>query len=57
MGQFCYKSACCQQYLGWKALRDMNKKGVYTPVQISEHIDKYWDKLDIQSDTANNKLR
>ena len=31
----------------------MNKKGVYTPVQISQLVDKYWDKLDQQSDATN----
>ena len=27
-----------------KALKEMNSKGIYTPEQISDSVDKYWKK-------------
>ena len=27
-----------------KALKEMNSKGIYTPEQISDNVDKYWNK-------------
>ena len=36
MGAYCVQNSCAQDMIKWKKLKDMNKKGVYTPEQIEE---------------------
>ena len=41
---FCANTSCGQAFIKNKALREMNKKGIYTPEQIDDKVDKYWIK-------------
>ena len=36
MGAACAQTSCGQSFIKWKALKEMNKKGIYSPDQISE---------------------
>ena len=41
----CAQTSCGVKYINWKVLIEMNKRGVYTPEQIVEHVDKAWEKV------------
>ena len=45
MGAACAQTTCGQKVIKWKALREMNAKGVYTPEQLSDNTDYYWNKV------------
>ena len=45
MGAQCAQTSCGQAIIKWKALKEMNSKGVYTPEQISDNTDYYWNKV------------
>ena len=42
MGASCANTSCGRAYIEWKALKEMNEKGIYTPEQISGVVDKFW---------------
>ena len=39
----------------WQALKEMNKKGIYSPEQINDTVDKNWDSVNPDGDTIVNK--
>ena len=46
MGTMCAQSSCGKKYISWKALKEMNARGVYTPEQIQEQVDKALEVID-----------
>ena len=52
MGQACAQTSCGQYIIKMKALKEMNTKGIYTPEQISDNVDKYWNKYASSSDAS-----
>ena len=42
MGAYCAQTSCGQAYIKWKTIREMNARGIYTPEQITDTVDKYW---------------
>ena len=51
----CANTSCGQAFIKWKALKEMNAKGVYTPEQLQEYVDNAWDKHNPDGDTFTNK--
>ena len=45
MGTMCAQTSCGVKYINWKVLKEMNSRGVYTPEQIQEQVDKAWAKI------------
>ena len=39
----CSETSCGQEYIKWRALKQLNVQGVYTPEQIKECVDYYWN--------------
>ena len=54
MGAACAQTSCGQAYVEWKALKEMNKNGVYPPNQIEKEVDSYWGKV-VGNDTFADK--
>ena len=44
MGAQCAQTSCGQSFIKWKALKEMNSKGVYTPEQVTENTEYYWNR-------------
>ena len=44
MGAACAQTSCGQYIIKQKALREMSSKGIYTPEQITDSVDKHWAK-------------
>ena len=42
---FCAQTSCGKAYMKWKTIKEMNAKGIYTPEQITDTIDKNWDAV------------
>ena len=57
----CCAYACCcgccsgRSYPQWAALREMNKKGVYTPDQVREATQKAWINYNPGAEVSVNK--
>ena len=43
MGAMCANTACGKKLVEWKALREMNKKGIFTPEQVNDEVEKNWN--------------
>ena len=52
---FCAQTACGKKYAEFSALKEMNKKGVYTPEQIEGVVEKQWKKHNGEDNTFVNK--
>ena len=39
----CAATPCGQMYIEYKALKELNMKGIYPPNQIQEVVDKNWN--------------
>ena len=51
----CAQTSCGKAYIEWKALKEMNKKGIYPPNQIEKEVDTYWNKIVGKDETFANK--
>ena len=40
MAGACARTSCGEAYLEWKALKEMNARGVYPPNQINDETEK-----------------
>ena len=38
----CAQTSCGKAFVEWKAVKEMNKNGVYTPEQIQDAVEKAW---------------
>ena len=55
MGAACAQTSCGQSFIKWKALREMNQKGIYSPDQISEQVDSAWASFNTDDSTTVDK--
>ena len=42
MGGACAQTSCGQAYIEWKAIKEMNSRGVYPPNQIQDEVESVW---------------
>ena len=52
---FCANTSCGQAYIKWKALKEMNAKGIYSPEQIDEQNERVWSTYNPDDSTFVNK--
>ena len=52
MGAACAQTSCGQYVIKQKALKEMNTKGIYTPEQITDSVDKFWNKYAESADAS-----
>ena len=54
MGATCAQTSCGKAYIEWKALKELNAKGVYPPNQIEKEVDSVWASV-VGDETFANK--
>ena len=42
---FCATTSCGKAYIKWKAVKEMNARGVYTPEQVQDTVQSNWDAI------------
>merc|ERR1711935_125727 len=45
MGAACAQTSCGKAYIKWKAVKEMNARGVYTPEQVKEAVEAQWNAV------------
>ena len=55
MGATCAQTSCGQAFMEWKALKELNKQGVYPPNQINDEVEKAFKSIVGKDSTFANK--
>mmetsp|Transcript_14368 Transcript_14368/g.24462 ORF Transcript_14368/g.24462 Transcript_14368/m.24462 type:complete len:123 (-) Transcript_14368:100-468(-) len=51
----CAETSCGKAYMEWQAVKEMNKRGVYTPDQVEKVLNKNWKKFNSEDNTFVSK--
>ena len=55
MGAACAQTSCGKAIMEWKALKELNKKGIYPPNQIEKEVESSWNKSVGKDETLADK--
>ena len=52
---FLANTSCGKWYIEWRALKELNARGIFTPEQISNTCDKNWEAINPDGSVVINK--